>query len=653
MNIYRFIFLLALTLVLFACDKSENVESSKKEIIVKLPSHPMQSLDPTLWNVQTILGQGTLFEGLFGLDSNLDVVPKIVKNWEVSQDLMNWTFYLKSDSKWSNGDAVVAKDFIYAWRKLIAPGRLVDLWATPMPYIKGAEDYHNGGIDWESVEIKAPNDTTIKISLINSNDIRPLLANGLMVPLHQKSIEKAEKMGHDWWKPGFFVGNGPYVPTVFNLDGKIILRKNPHYPYLVGNVDQFDLVPGGFNVQIQNFEARAIDLAQIFNMGDYRFVKKLRDTTRSELIELEEFGFNGIQIARTVNPLFYNIKLRKALSFAIDRKTLSANVMGGRVLSTYAFGPPSDPLLKDVQANSYNPDSARIYLEASGYTLTRPVIYLFAPQSNDSRGWAIVAEALQAQLKEVGFNILIENTEDAVLAKYSWGHGFLSNPKFSRPGITLYTGKMLWNSSIMKMRLADHTWYYLDYPYELKAELKRKKLALESRIIEGCPHERDVWECLDEALLPLIKMDSIIQAVEPHPLYRKEMFTPNFFKAYQNLKIKSKSNGGENENYWKQARTVLADAEQKYLTYLKNKSALPALRKISQLNGMLTEESDDLVIEMQKKAIEKSWIIPLYSEKMVYIKKPWLQGEVLNRFGNWNQIFLLGNIKVDSVMYFK
>lgn len=89
------------------------------------------------------------------------------------------------------------------------------------------------------------------------------------------------------------------------------------------------------------------------------------------------------------------------------------------------------------------------------------------------------------------------------------------------------------------------------------------------------------------------------------------------------------------------------------MTYLKNKSALPALRKISQLNGMLTEESDDLVIEMQKKAIEKSWIIPLYSEKMVYIKKPWLQGEVLNRFGNWNQIFLLGNIKVDSVMYFK
>src|SRR3954466_12396827 len=97
---------------MFCSDKSAVAAAGKKEIVLHLPSWPMQSLDPTIWKPELVIIQGTIFEGLFGYDKDFNIIPKVAKSWTVTPDKLTWTISLRTDKKWSNGDPVTAHDYI-------------------------------------------------------------------------------------------------------------------------------------------------------------------------------------------------------------------------------------------------------------------------------------------------------------------------------------------------------------------------------------------------------------------------------------------------------------------------------------------------------------------------------------------------------------
>jgi peptide/nickel transport system substrate-binding protein len=640
---------LAKLFILSGCFAKKEISN---KIVVNLPAQQMQSLDPTLWAPQTVLGQGTLFEGLFGYNQDLNIEPKVSDSHTISTDKLTWTLALKKTKLWSNGDSLNAHDFIYAWKRFISPGVVAPMWASMFPDVVGAEEYKAGSIGFEGVGFKAVDDFTIEIKLKRPVDIIHKLVLGSAMPLHKKTLSKAKSEKKDWWKPANFVGNGPYLPTKFQADGEMTFEKNKNYIGYVGNVDIFVLKSGGLSVQVQNFEAEGLDLAHVLSLGDYKYVTTdLR--MKKQVHEENELGFHGFQMARTVNPIVDNQKLRTALAIGIDKQTIAKAVMGNRVIPTDVYGPPSDSVLQGLKINKYNPDSAKKLLEESGYNQTKPVIYIFSPPSNDARGWASVTEALHSQWRELGVNVLIENMEDGMLTQYSWGSGFHKGEEFKRPGVTMYTGKILWKEPAMFLRLADHTWYYHNYPLILKEKLKAMAiLAQEFSNLKKGAHPQD-WDELDTLANEIDLLQTKVVALEKDSIGIIDLLKPNFKAAYLTMKsdMQKLTKPEKKVKAWVTARTFINDGFVKMETYLGNTVNLSGWLTLLKLRISDKENSKILIKQLQQQALDQAWIVPLYSEKLVYLKRPWIKNVVLNKFGAWLMAFNLQYIEVDKEAY--
>ena len=636
---------------LFGC--GQNADEAGK-IVVRLPGTLMQGLSTIPWSPQVPYLEGTLLEGLYGYDRNLNVVPKIAVKTEFTPDLKHWVFKLDSSKVWSNGDPVVAEDFVQAWLAFCSPEEATSpLWASFLMYVKNAEEYKAGVARAEEVGVRAPDSFTVVVDLGKSKDIRPMLVLPSAMPLHRRS---QEIYGKNWWKPQNFVGNGPYVPVSFQPDDKLIVEKNPNYVGECGNVDRFEIKAGGLMSQMQNYQSGALDVAHVNNLGDYRYVLKHPDLRRN-VREQTELGYNGYQISRTVNPLLHDRRIREALELAIDRNRIADTVMGGRVVPTGWYGPPGDSMLAGLRVSEYNPDSARRLLVESGYSATRPEIYMFAPPSNDYRGWGPVAEALYAMWKEVGFNVVIQPYEEGILNLYAWGTGFYPGPEHERPGMTMYTGKMLWKDPTMMLRLADHTWLFHNFPYGLKAHLK--DLALQARQLKADVRGRgseDDWTALDSIADGLGKLRARILENEPSQWMAEDIKEPDFLAQYARVRAEGRASAtvAGRDSAWILARTTLFDAEDKLLKYSdRNAENLPFLRTLSELERASEENAPELVRKVQQEALDQAWIVPLYSEKLLYVARPWLRGEVLNKFGGWLCVFNLQYVEVDADAYFR
>ena len=284
-------------LALFGC--SGGGEDAGK-IVVRLPGTLMQGLSTIPWSPQVPYLEGTLLEGLYGYDRKLNVVPKIALSTEISEDWRRWVFKVDTTKRWSNDDPVTAQDFVQAWLGFLDPEEATSpLWASFLMYVENAEEYKTGVAKAEEVGVKALDDATIEVRLRKSKDIRPMLVLPSAMPLHRRS---QEIYGKNWWKPQNFVGNGPYVPVSFQPDDKLVIEKNPNYVGECGNVDRFEIKAGGLLSQMQNYQSGALDVAHVLNLGDYRFALR-RPDLRDELREQQELGYNGYQIARTVNPV--------------------------------------------------------------------------------------------------------------------------------------------------------------------------------------------------------------------------------------------------------------------------------------------------------------------------------------------------------------
>lgn len=283
------------------------------------------SLDPAL-------AQGTheswvldhTFEGLMKLDENGMVVEGMAKEYKVSDDFLTYTFTLRDDIKWSNGDPVTAHDFEFAWKRALDPDLAAD-YAFQLYYIKGGEAYNTEEGSLDGVAVKALDDKTLEVTLeAPTGYFLELTAFYTYYPVNKAVVES----NPDWAKNAdTHISNGPFTLTEWEHDASLKIRKNPNY-YDAANVplDGVDFtIIDDVNTTWQGYEG-----------GEYDF---LVDVPQAVTAKLQEEGNPELVIGGMVGTYYYNlnpaikplnnVKVRKGLSMTLDRKTIVEKIAQG------------------------------------------------------------------------------------------------------------------------------------------------------------------------------------------------------------------------------------------------------------------------------------------------------------------------------------
>jgi oligopeptide transport system substrate-binding protein len=326
--------LLAL-LTLAGCAKRETPAEAgirTHTLLVGSGSEP-GSLDPHLVNryeEQRVLM--ALFEGLTVIDERtVRPVPAVAESWDISPDGLVYTFHLRANSRWSNGDPVTAHDFAYSFQRILLP-RLGARNAYRLWPIKNAEAFNGGKLtDFSVVGVEALDDRTLRLTLERPTPyLLTLAAHNSWLPVHRASIEQSgaiEDRTSPWTRPGRLVGNGAFTLTEWRPNDRIIVTKNPCYWDAAHNrLERVVFFPTeNPEVDEHNFRAGQVHVTNSLpttKIAGYR----TRDPARFHSDPLLSSFYLSFNVTK---PPLDNPKVRRALSLAIDREGLMRAVFAG------------------------------------------------------------------------------------------------------------------------------------------------------------------------------------------------------------------------------------------------------------------------------------------------------------------------------------
>lgn len=169
-----------------------------------------------------------LYDNLYMLDDSDVPQPAAAESVDVSEDGMTYTFHMRSDGKWSNGDPVTANDFAFAWQQALNPDVAAD-YAYFLYFIKNAEKFYKGECAWEEVGVTVQDDSTLVVELENPTPYAPFLFSfGTLCPINQKFYEEVGADNYNK-EAEYFCTNGPFKLTEWNHNSNIVMEKNPDF----------------------------------------------------------------------------------------------------------------------------------------------------------------------------------------------------------------------------------------------------------------------------------------------------------------------------------------------------------------------------------------------------------------------------------------
>jgi oligopeptide transport system substrate-binding protein len=280
-----------------------------------------------------------LFEGLLTIDADGKLAPGVATKWEASADGLVYTFHLRPDAKWSNGDPVTASDFVYSLDRFFSPavgGRFTNYLSA----IKNGPDIVAGKVPPEQLGVKAVDDHTLEIDLTQPVAYFPSLMTYVFLgPVNKAEVEK---YGDKFTSPGNLIGNGPYVLDSNTPNQSIVLKKNPYYHDADKvTIDKVVYIPfEDPDACVRRFEAGEV---QVCASGSRSAVPS--DTLASikqrfgsqVLIEPQLFSlYAQINLHK---PQLQDARVRQALSMVIDRDFLASDVFQGLADPAYGMIP--------------------------------------------------------------------------------------------------------------------------------------------------------------------------------------------------------------------------------------------------------------------------------------------------------------------------
>jgi oligopeptide transport system substrate-binding protein len=449
----RLLGLLVLASLLGSCHKTEGaVASGNRDQIIHIGnlSEPVD-LDPQIINVQQDFNiVQALFEGLAQFDpQSCKPVPGVAERWEVSADNLTWTFHLRGNAIWSDGDPVTARDFIYSYQRILSPKL-----ASPQAYllfgIRGAEQFNAGKLtDFAQVGVSAPDDRTLVLSLNHPVPYLPtMVCNQAWYPVHRQTIEKFGKMddrGTAWTRPENLVGNGYFLLSEWRPHQFIRLTKSPTY----WDRDQVKLKEAFFypieseDAEERTFRAGQLHVTSTLPISKISVYEKEHSASYHPHVFLGTF-FLRFNVAK--GPLG-DARVRRALSLAIDRERFVRDVLHGHQQPAGTLTPP-DTAGFTAQGNPpYDLTTAKKLLAEAGFPDGKDfphLEFLF----NTTEANRAIGEALQQMWRTgLGVDITLQNQEAKVqtesmrtgnyeIGRYAWIGDYLDPSTFLEMMIT-------------------------------------------------------------------------------------------------------------------------------------------------------------------------------------------------------------------------
>lgn len=366
-----------------------------------------------------------LFEGLVGKDpKTLDPVPGVATHWDVSKDGKKYTFHLRPDARWSNGDAVTADDFVYSWTRLLKPETAAE-YAYQAHYIVNGKEFNSGKLkDASKLGIKAVDAHTLEVTLVNPTPFfLALVYHHSLYPVHRATIEK---FGPKWTRPENMVSNGAFKLAKWEMNKVITLVPNPHYWARKSvKLEEVNMYP------VENADTE-----------EKMFRSKLLHIT--EQVPLEKLPYwqedkTGVfQTGPYLGSYFYwfnckkaplnNKLVRQALVLAIDREQIVKYVTKGHQLPATMFVPPGvvnydsvSRLPKDLG----QVERAKKLLAQAGYGPGGKPFPKLEILYNTMEGHKKIAQAIQEMWKNnLGIEVSLINQEWKVYLSSMHTHNF-------------------------------------------------------------------------------------------------------------------------------------------------------------------------------------------------------------------------------------
>jgi len=386
--------------------------AEQQQIVRHIKDEPA-SLDPLkavgLPEIQVIRD---LFEGLTNQDAQGKIVPGVAQSWS-SSDNKTWVFTLRNNARWSNGEPVTAQDFVYSWQRLVDPKNSSgSAGFAGLSGIENAAAITKGEMTPDKLGVTAQSKTQLKVTLDRSVPWFPaLVANVALFPVPQKVIAQ---QGDSWTAPGKLVGNGAYQLSERVVNEKIVLTRNPHYWDDAHSVlTKVTFVPiNEESSATKRYRATDIDITESFPKNMYALLKK---TLPGEVYTPDQLGTYYYAFNTQKGPTA-DVRVRKALSWSIDRNVIADKVLGTGEKPAWHFTPdvtagfkPLPTFMQQHDQNALNAQ-AKSLLAAAGYGPGKPLKLKLLYNTSESHQKIAIAVASMWK-KNLGVDVTLENQE--------------------------------------------------------------------------------------------------------------------------------------------------------------------------------------------------------------------------------------------------
>jgi len=339
------------------------------------------SVDPQI--VEDVSGADIvrdLFEGLMNQDADGNLIPGVATGFTTNDEKNVYTFTLRDNAKWSNGEPVTAGDFVYSWRRLVDPNTASPYsWFGELMSIEGVGAVLAGEADPSTLGVTAIDDHTLEVRLTASLPYFALMTtHGSTFPSPQAVVEE---FGDDWTKPENIVSNGAYVLTEHIPSERSVRERNPMYwnndatsiekvvtlvinddntaltRYLAGELDRTEVPAGQYPRLSEEYPNQALSFPRLCS---YYYTFNLSD--------------NGPEA-------FQDVRVRQALSYALDRSVITEQVLQGGQFEAYTFTPGATagfevPSVPYAEMSQDDRDAAAVALMAeAGYGADNPLSF--------------------------------------------------------------------------------------------------------------------------------------------------------------------------------------------------------------------------------------------------------------------------------------
>lgn len=412
----RFLFLALSLMLMSAVAPAQTL--AREQVLHKGNGPEPEALDPhRAEGVNTANILRDIYEGLTIEAPDGAVIPGVAERWEISDDGKTYTFHLRTNARWSNGDALTAQDFVYSLRRSADPVTASN-YSSILEPIENAAEVTEGKLPPSRLGVEAVDAHTLVIHL---RAITPyflgLLNHSSTYPVHRGSIEK---FGTRAFRAENIVGNGAYKVAEWAVQSHVLLLRNHSYwddAHTTIERVYYDNTED-VSSEFKRYRAGELDWTEVIPLTQASWIRKNlpREFKVSPYLGIYYYGLNLTQ-----PPFKNNPKLRRALSMAIDREVIVKKVTGIGELPAFSWTPPITGYSQPLPEWSSWPrekrlaEARRLYAEA-GYSAEHPLdVEIRYNTSEDHKKIALVIGAMWKQY--LGVQVHLVNQEFKVFLR--------------------------------------------------------------------------------------------------------------------------------------------------------------------------------------------------------------------------------------------